>query len=59
MLVHHQIARPPFARSAMNSLVRIASARIVHVQFLSGCDDERPAVGDEDVAASRAPGSSC
>ena len=31
------------------AMVRIASARIVHVQFLSALRDERAAVGDEQV----------
>ncbi len=39
----------PRSLSAMYSLVRIASARIVHVGFLSALRDERPAVGDEHV----------
>ena len=33
---------PPFRCSAMYSLVRIASARIVHVGFLSGCETNGP-----------------
>ena len=42
-------ASPSSAPRRCTRLVRIASARIVHVQFLSALRDERPAVGDEQV----------
>ena len=55
--LHHIRVVPVLRSSTMNSLVRMASARIVHVEFLSACETNGPPSATNRFS-SRAPGSS-